>query len=208
MDQSSPIRVLTEPVSVTRDGITITVTSATLTADRTQIGYRIFGVPGSAYPDREDISGCMQREYLHLADGTQLSQVNDGYQPVPANVTEATFVIPCIGNTLPGKVPENWELQLHFMPAPPELTVLPVIELTPSPQASLTQSGTAVETPLAPTSSPVTISQEIETSDGYILIGQFQPKTASGESFQQTGMLEITDATGKSIPYSFPTRCE
>ena len=58
VDQSNPIRVLAEPVSVTRDGITVTVTSATLTGDRTQIAYRIFGVPGSAYPDREDVAGC------------------------------------------------------------------------------------------------------------------------------------------------------
>ena len=56
VDQSSPIRVLAESVSITRDGITITVTSATLTADRTQIAYRIFGVPGSAYPEREDVA--------------------------------------------------------------------------------------------------------------------------------------------------------
>jgi hypothetical protein len=55
VDQSAPIRVLAEPVSVTRDGVTITVTSATLTADRTQIVYRIFGLPASTYPTREDV---------------------------------------------------------------------------------------------------------------------------------------------------------
>jgi len=96
VDQSNPIRVLAEPVSVTRDGITVTVTSATLTGDRTQIAYRIFGVPGSAYPDREDIVGCITQEYLRLADGTQLTAVNYGYQPVPTDVNEAVFVIPCI----------------------------------------------------------------------------------------------------------------
>ena len=46
VDESSPIRVLAEPVSVTRDGITITVTSATLTGDKAYIDYRIFGGAG------------------------------------------------------------------------------------------------------------------------------------------------------------------
>jgi len=51
VNQSASIRLLAELVSVTRDGITVTVISATLTRDETQIAYRIFGVPGSAYPD-------------------------------------------------------------------------------------------------------------------------------------------------------------
>ncbi|MCX6071669.1 MAG: hypothetical protein NTU91_12580, partial [Chloroflexi bacterium] len=66
VDQSGPIRVLAEPVSQTREGITITVTSATLTSDRTHIEYRIFGVPRSAYPDREDVHGCFESDYLLL----------------------------------------------------------------------------------------------------------------------------------------------
>jgi hypothetical protein len=196
VDQSQPIRVLAEPVSMTRDGITITVTSATLTADRTQIQYRIFGVPGSAYPHREDVVGCMPQEYLRLADGTRLNQINGGYEPVPADVNEAVFVIPCIGETLPGKAPENWELPLRFVAAPPNLTVMPVIEITPSQQSSQTQNTAEHQA--------ITVNTEIETSDGYILIGQFLPQTAIGESFQQTGMMKFSDATGKNVPYTLP----
>jgi hypothetical protein len=204
VDQSSPIRVLAEPVSLTREGVSITVTSATLTGDRTHVDYRIFGVPGSAYPDREDIPGCWSQPYLRLLDGTQLAQVNNGYQPVPANMNEAVFVVPCIFNTLPGKVPENWELPLRFVPAPPDLTVMPVIELTPSPQVSLTQSATAGATPATPAGSSVTVSKEIETSDGYILIGHFQTKSKPGEWVQVTGAGEIRDASGKRVAYTYP----
>ena len=204
VDQSSPIRVLAESVSITRDGITITVTSATLTADRTQIAYRIFGVPGSAYPEREDVAGCWSREYLRLADGTQLTQINYGYEPVPASVNEAVFVIPCIVNTLPGKVPESWELPLRFVPAPPDLTVMPVLELTPSQQVTLTQNATANGTSVPPADNSVTVTKVIETSDGYILIGQFQPQSKPGESFQQTGAMEIHDANGKKVSFTYP----
>jgi hypothetical protein len=203
VDQSSPIRVLGEPVSITRDGITITVTSGILTGDRTQIKYRIFGVPGSAYPDREDVTGCFSQEYLRLADGTKLAQINYGYEPVPANVNEATFVIPCIPNTLPGKAPENWELPLRFVPAPPDLTVMPVIELSPTPQVTLTQSA-AGNTTVTSTANAVTVSKEIETSDGYILIGQFQPQEQPGVMVQVTGAMEIADASGKNVSYNYP----
>jgi WD40 repeat protein len=123
---------------------------------------------------------------------------------VPASVNEAVFVIPCIANTLPGKVPENWELPLRFVPAPPDLTVMPVIELSPSPLVNLTQSANTNSTSVVPASSAVTVSEEIETSDGYILIGQFQPQNQPGESVQVTGAEEIRDANGKKVSYNYP----
>ncbi len=204
VEQGAPIRVLAEPVTATHGGISITVTSATLSADKTHIEYRIFGVPGSAYPDREDIIGCTTPEYLRLPDGTQLTRKGNDFEPVPAGVNAATFVMPCIFNTLPGKTPENWELSLRFVSAPPDLTVMPVIELSPSPQVSLTPDAPASGTPAVLEYSPVTVSKVIETSDGYILIGQFQPHSKPGESFQQTGALEIRDASGKRISYTYP----
>ncbi len=187
VDQSAPIRVLAEPVSQTRDGITITVTSATLTADVTHIEYRIFGVPRSAYPDREDVHGCFSSDYLLLPDGTRLERMQD-YPPLPANVPHALLVIPCIGETLPGSVPENWALPLRFVPAPAELTVMPVIELSPS-----------AETTSAPAESAVSFDQVIETSEGYILLGRFMPHVAQGEWAQVTGMPQLHDASGDSV---------
>ena len=206
VDQSAPIRVLAEPVSVTRDEITLTVTSATLAGDRTDIHYRVFGVPGSAYPAQEDASGCSQSEYLRLADGTQLTRMNNGFPPVPAEVNEAVFVVPCIVNTLSGSVPENWELPLRFVPAPPDLTVMPVIELSPSPQATLpTSVENSSDTPGTPApESAITVTEEIETSDGYILMGEFHPQAQSGGRVQQIGSLEIRDASGKKVNYTYP----
>src|SRR5262249_35105700 len=63
VEQSAPIRVLAEPVSVTRDGVTVAVTQATITGDKTSIVYRVLGVPHSAYSDREDVVGCISHEY-------------------------------------------------------------------------------------------------------------------------------------------------
>jgi hypothetical protein len=211
VEQSAPIRVLAEPVSATRDGITITVTSATLTGDRTHVDYRIFGVPGSAYPNRKDVIGCTQREYLRLPDDTQLAYVDNDLPPIPAGVNEAVFVVPCIFNTLPGKAPENWELPLRFVPAPPDLTVMPVIDLSPSPspQATLTPGATAlpsqvISTPTTPASRSATVIKEIETNDGYILVGQFQPPIQPGGDIQLTGSADIRDANGKEVAHTTP----
>ena len=208
VEQSAPFRVLSEPVSVTRDGISITVTSALLTGDKTHVEYRIFGVPGSAYPNREDVMGCTTQEYLHLPDGSRIDRIDNDYGPVPTRIDSATFVIPCIFNTLPGKTPENWELPLHFVAAPPDLTVMPVIELSPSPQANLTPVTTPLPeavgvTPTLVANNQITIIKEIETSDGYILVGQFPFQGPPGEQVHN-GEAEITDASGKKIAFTHP----
>ncbi len=204
VDESNPIRVLAEPVSVTRDGITITVTSATLTGDKTYIDYRIFGVPGSAYPRSENITGCMQTEYLRLPDGTQFDRENYGFGAIPVDVDEAIFVIPCIMNTLSGEVPENWELPLRFVPAPADLTVIPVYEeATAAPPSDSTSDKDASATSAVPLDNAISVDKVIETEDGYILIGQFQPQDTSGHWVQTSGLL-LTDASGKIVPYTYP----
>jgi hypothetical protein len=209
VDQSGGIRVLAEPVSANRDGITLTVTGATLTADGTRLQYRTFGVPSSAYPLSEAVSGCYEPEYLRLPDGAKL-EARGEMGPVPPDVNEAVFVLPCLAGTLPGTVPEDWELPLRFVPAPDDLAVMPVVELSPSSEPS---SETA-ETPAAaeetgvitavPEPSPATFTQVIETDDGYILIGEFRPEVQPGTWVQVTGVPLIHDANGKNVPYSFP----
>jgi hypothetical protein len=198
VDQSGPIRVLAEPVSQTREGITITVTSATLTSDRTHIEYRIFGVPRSAYPDREDVHGCFESDYLLLPDGTKLERMQ-GYPPVPADVPQALLVIPCIGETLPGTVPENWALPLRFVPAPADMTIMPVLELSPSPEPTREAPGT----PTIPQDTNVSFDRVIETSNGYILIGRFQPSAPPGEWVQVTD-VQIRDARDMRVAYTSP----
>jgi hypothetical protein len=172
-------------------------------------------VPRSAYPDNEAITGCLEREALVLPDGTRLTPVQN-FPPVPAGVNQATLVIPCIFNTLPGKAPDNWQIPLSFVPAPPDLTVMPVIELSPSPQAqpSHTPAAAIAEnthpttqatlTSAPPVDSSITVDKVIETADGYILIGKFSPQVKPGDWIQQTGMMQILDASGKKVPYTEP----
>lgn len=209
VEQSAPIRVLAQPVSLTREGVTVSVNSAVLTADQTRLDFGVSGVPLSAYPRDEAVSGCLDHEYLRLPDGTKL--MIDA--PIPPQVNEATFVLPCIFNTLPGTTPTDWELTLRFIPAPPDLTIMPVIELTPAIQASPSPSAsvsTAEETAQPPIeqTSVVVIEKMIETEDGYILIGAFRPQAPEGSWAQVTGVPQIRDVNGKQVPYTHPQDIE
>ena len=202
VDQSNPIRVLAKPVSITRDGISITVTSATLTGDRTHIDYRIFGVPGSAYPDREDIMGCTQQPYLRLPDETHLAQMDNDFLPVPVGVNEAIFVVPCIIETLPGKVPENWELPLRFVPAPPDLTVVPVIE------SLLSQTPSVMANTPSSEINPLTITKVLDIGDKFVLMGEFSYSAAQDASLPAGSWwaiqrVSIIGADGREVPQSY-----
>ncbi|TET32390.1 MAG: DUF4179 domain-containing protein, partial [Anaerolineales bacterium] len=204
VDQSSPIRMLAEPVSVTRDGITVSVNQAVLNATETRLDFGVSGVPLSAYPKEEAVSGCIEREYLRLPDGTEIS-LN---APIPANVDKATFVLPCIFNTLPGTSPTDWELPLHFVAPPPDLTILPVIDVTPQATPTGSNPGPNGETPtattVATTQAAVLVDKIIETEDGYMLLGSVRPDIPEGSWLQVTGAATILDADGKKVSYSFP----
>ena len=204
IDQSAPIRVLAEPVSITRDGITVSVNQAVLTGTETRLDFGVSGVPLSAYPKKEAVSGCIEHEYLLLPDGSRM----DVNAPLPAKVSEATFVLPCIFNTLPGTVPTDWELPLHFIAAPPDLTILPVIDVTPQVSPTASNPGLNSETPTVTTNvtpqAAVSVDKIIETEDGYILLGSVRPNISEGSWLQVTGAATIRDADGKKVSYSFP----
>jgi len=211
VEQGAPIRVLAEPVSVTRDGITLTITDAVLTPDKTVILFTLENVPWSALSHVENVVGCSGMAELRLPGGQMLQIVEGGgsmgktrsvYAPIPAEVNEAVFVLPCIMNTLPGLAPENWELPLRFIPAPPDMTVVPVIEIAPTPTM-------LVNTPAAQ-ESPLSITKVLEIGDKLILIGEFRADQIGDNTlladtwWQLTDMVKILDGNGNEIYYSLP----
>lgn len=205
VDQTSPIRLLVEPVRITRDGVTVSVNQAILTETETRLDYGVSGVPLSAYPKTEAISGCVEREYLRLPDGTRL----DVDAPIPASVDEAIFVLPCIFNTLPGTVPVEWELPIYFVAAPADLTILPVLDVTLSNAPTDQESGLIIGTAPMMTSTEstqvnVSIEKVIETEDGYILLGSVRSNYPAGSWLQITGPATIKDTDGTKVSYTVP----
>ncbi len=211
VDQSTPIRVLTEPVSQTRDGITITVSNVVLTSSKTVVVYTVDNIPQEKLSRDVAAPGCgskpADRTQLKLSDGALQDHLGyeaggwgTGYKstytfaPLSGDVNDVTLIIPCIEGSLPGTLPEQWELPLRFIPAPPDITIVPVIEVTPS------QEPTTGESPLM-------IEKIVETDRGFILIGTFNstglPKGASAMDFSTYPVF--TDANGQEVLYDFAT---
>ena len=210
VNQSAPLRVLAEPVSATRAGVTLTVKSAVLSVDKTVLNYSLKDVPWAALSHQENVPGCMGSASLRLPDGTKLEPGDGGgtmneisftYPAIAADVTEATFILPCIQDTLPGKAPENWELDLHFVPAPPDFQVAPVVDVptqTPAPAATVAPDGPL---PTSTPENPMTLVKVVDLPDGYIFAGTFHaidlPKGA--DSMWPSGIYKVTDASGREI---------
>jgi hypothetical protein len=156
-----------------------------------------------AVANSQDLTQCADGS-LSLSDGSSIKLISgyglnywgSGFEArytfgsLPSDVNEATFIPPCIQEYLPGAKLEDWKLPLRFVPAPPEMTVMPVIEVTPSPQV-------ASENPLA-------LEKIIETDSGYILAGTFSsvglPPNEKAVQFGQPPT--ITDAGGQNIPFN------
>lgn len=205
VDSTSPLRVLAEPVSMTRDGVTVTVREAVLSSEKTVIVFSVENIPFDKLVHREDQAGCRMTAELRLPDGTALQMTGGegegwgtGYEnrfdfrPVPAEVKSAILLVPCIQGVLPGGLPEHWELPLSFVPAPPDMQLRPVVELTPSPEAAGRD--------------PLVLEKVIETDTGYILIGRLYSLglPAGAQALHLNEWPEITDASGQTVPFSEP----
>src|SRR5690606_20215222 len=132
VDTSSPFRQLAEPVSDTRDGVTLDIQSAFLSADQTIITYAMSALPAEMKSARFGDPECLTPAYLILSDGRKVEASStsggptpDGSyannirfsDPVPANFNQATLVFPCLEGAAQGMGPEDWQFALAFKPA-------------------------------------------------------------------------------------------
>lgn len=165
VENSNGMRALIEPVSVTKDGVTLMVTQALVYADHVQVIYEVSGIaPENDGQFADDgmtnysaFCGAPDGDAkLRLPDGTLIERVfgtdkypenvfamKPAYEVVlPADVMELTMVLKCIPWARLGAVPENWEvpLKLEIVPAG---TVIgdPVLDVTPSSASSVTDNG-------------------------------------------------------------------
>ena len=201
VEEDGGLRVLGEAVTLERDGITVTVTDAVLTSEKTVVLYTLENVPWDILSHQEDVSGCFEMPFLRLPNGDTLIfgegggypyQIRGEYPPIPTGINEATFVLPCIMNSLPGLAPENWELPLRFEPAPPDLTVIPVIEITPIPTPEVLNEQEA----------PVELNNALLIGDQYILTGIIKQPGAGGRI--ELIDIQVTDANGEQIYTQWP----
>ena len=148
VDNSAGIRMLAEPVAVTRDGVTLTISSVFAHNDHIELVYDVKGIAPEndasqsadartspmAFCGGVNIGSAPATEgdaRLLLPDGTVLERDYTGkyaqnvfsMKPVylaslPADVNTITFLLDCIPQARRGAVPENWAVPLALKMVP------------------------------------------------------------------------------------------
>ena len=134
VEQHSTLRSLKMPVSVERDGVTVTLQAVLVYPDRVELTYSAAGIRGGAGPGGEACGGADSYPYLSLPDGALLEPdpmpkggktsamgYNMGHSystSIPEGVNQATFLLTCLQNTTRGTAPENWVIPFQLVDVP------------------------------------------------------------------------------------------
>jgi hypothetical protein len=124
------------------------------------------------------------------------------YPPVPVDVNQATLVISCLFQTRPGMAPENWEIPLHFIPAPPDMTAFPVIEISTTTVPAVTAEPVASATNNAVLS--LTLDRAVQMDDGYLLYARLHWEDTPFNSVEVIDLAEtlhLLDGSGQEMLY-------
>ena len=111
--------------------MTVMVSDAVLTAEKTVVDYHIFNIKSQAEQNDPAESLCQQAPYLLLPDGRQLDFSGGQFGPIPPEFDTASFVLPCLAK---GEAPGDWAIALTFVPAPDDYKIHEAIMLQPLPE--------------------------------------------------------------------------
>ncbi|MCC6192588.1 MAG: hypothetical protein IT318_26480 [Anaerolineales bacterium] len=115
-------RVLTAPVTVERDGVSVTVTQLIAGTDKTQVtfvGEGLNELPSDPNATRVEIVLVLPNGGVLTPDETRLEHGSArlAFPPIPAEVEQVTLRIARLPLVRPGAAPENWSLALSLRPA-------------------------------------------------------------------------------------------
>lgn len=208
------VRALAAPVSVTRDGITLTVEEMWSASDRTFIRYAVAGWTVDMQKIQSSGDGCLDTPILRLPEQeltlaqpqavTHWSpdyEMKSIYPAIPSTVNEVTFVMPCVLLASPGEAPENWEVSLQLVPAPPG-AVSPVLEISTPVEATPTvvpQTSTgSVNDRIS-----VVLDRAVQMNDGYLLYGTIHWENTGLDwvDIPDPSLMHLLDANGQEIFY-------
>ncbi len=228
VENTGNLRMLAEPVSVTRDGVTLTIKNVFVYADRVELKYEVNGVaPENDGWQAEDsmqtptafCGGVNPGEFmstdgdarLRLPDGMVLERDYTGKYPqnifamqpvyeatVLADVTQMTFALKCIPMARLGVVPENWELTF-------DLTVIPAGTVVGEPVIEVPPvdeepASSTTETASAPKVT-MTLERIVPTDSATILYLHFNMENADPSLISIMPVsAHVIDSLGQQIP--------
>lgn len=218
------IRVLAEPVLVTRDGITLKVVQVLIDSTKTTVVYSVDGLNADMLDSNPKVNspGCdkdallqFRQSELSPTDQTGTSWITGyeqrmSYPVIPPDVNEVTLFMPCVRSAMPGKAPENWQLSFRLIPAPPDMTAFPVIEIsTPVEVAAVsTQANDAAKLStdkLSTDGISVSLDSAVQMDDGYLIYGtlHWEDTGFSSVDIFDINTIHLLDANGQEIAYNF-----
>jgi hypothetical protein len=211
--RSAGLRVLAEPVSVTRDGFTVTIDRLIADSEKTSLSFSVYW-PASveSLEDQPEADQCLSAPGLVLPDGKTVVPYaggrgsrpdgydeSDDYPALPEGVTNVVFALSCINGMAPGATPDDWRISLHLIQgaAPSVVPITPIA--TPETDSSRTSGNGLSSTPLL--SMRVTGYSELE--DGFLLTGSLRPEDPRliPLPFLIPEGVQVNDASGADIPF-------
>jgi len=214
------IRVLAEPVSVTRDGITLKIEHVLVDSTQTTVVYSVDGLAMEMLDNQPNWNspGCYTDATLRLPEDELLStdligtswitgfQHKTIYPVIPSTVNEVTFIMPCIQSAIPGKAPENWELSFRLIPAPADMTAFPVIEIsTPVAEMPTVLPQAEPMTTLSTDGISLVLDRAVQMDDGYLIYATLHWENSGFSSIDQNdaSAIHLLDANGQEVAYTY-----
>lgn len=212
--ETSSLRMLDKPVVLEREGFRVTVTEAAVDDSHTVIRYQVEWLAPPSQSGEYD-SSCQGAPTLFTQDGAKVGEgvaaangkgvIENGYwvrmefPMLPAGLNDAKFVVPCLQPLVPGSLPQDWELNLHFVP------------WDGTPLAPVYEIPTATDTPLAVAAQatmPVNnygisfaLEQVIELDSGYVFEGSANWTDSKIQYYSVSPYsAHLMDAAGRVIP--------
>ncbi len=220
VDQSSGLRVLSEPVTIIREGVTVNIEQAVLNKEKTVIIYSYIISEGHAFdPTTSTTVWDERRPFLSFPDGSRFDFVQGSqtsamdclqctmrysmeFASIPEHVMEATLELPSLAAVPVGTAPQDWKFSLKFKVADPA-DIAPVVEQVAPPVP--TAVGSEIATlPVIPYGITNNIDKFVVLPDGYILYGSTAWTDPLIQPYGAASILaSIKDAAGTEIPFEY-----
>jgi hypothetical protein len=214
VDNGSSLRILEKPASKIRGETTVTVAQGLVDYETTTLLYQVEHLPEASSGET-----CARTPELRLPDGTVLQgNVDSGdrwmsgysrrvqFAALPAEVNDAVLVLPCLEQTSDVPEMQGWEIPLHFVAAPPEMTVYPLVSL-PTPTSSPSHGSPNDEAnaqSMTIGDLSLSLDQYVQTENDFILFGTIHT-SAEGLRIDYVDETDIhlQDASGNAFALSF-----
>ncbi len=225
VEHGDNLRILVDPIEIVRDGIIVRVEQVVVDPNRTVVIFNVNNIPIDSIRGFLDERALNSSPRIALPDNQILEIIGGegngwrtGYQSklvfraVPKDVTQIIFLIPLLENVKEGEAPEDWEFEIELQPAPDELTLMPVYELTltetPSPDllpsenqdSDLKQEYISEDHEIN-----FIMDRVIELEDGYIFQGRISWLRETGFNHIFARSFRLMDANGQEIPTEYIT---